>query len=156
MLQNARTPLRHDVPIQFEDEVKGICWDEINTLCCMNEGSVKVKAIIEKDVVRMDETIAIKLNVDLSLCKVDVEEFEIVLEQVQELRARENFVNYKVNKLIKISTEGAYAREIKEDIVAVLDLKKANDPNVPTNLEISLAKLTGKISQTCNGALVGC
>lgn len=148
IMQQPRTPFNHDVPIEITKAVK--------TWCCCAKGNVNVKAIFEKDVVRMNETVAMRFNADLSMCKVDVIALKAVLKRNLTLRTRQGNHNYRINPMITVPSKGVRAGDKSEDIVAIFDLSKATDLGTPSYLTGSLGEFAGKIQQTCNGTLVSC
>ena len=58
VMQQARTPYNYDVPIEINKTV--------TTWCCCNQGNVNIKSLFEKDVVRMNETVSMRFNADLT------------------------------------------------------------------------------------------
>ena len=59
VMQQARTPYNYDVPIEINKTV--------TTWCCCNQGNVNIKSLFEKYVVRMNETVSMRFNADLTM-----------------------------------------------------------------------------------------
>ena len=73
IMQKQRIPCRYDVPLQMQDTVT--TWN------CCQQGNYNIECILEKDVVRMNETVSMRLNADLTNCKVDARSFTIYLRR---------------------------------------------------------------------------
>ena len=58
IMQHPRTPHNYEVPIEINEAV--------TTWFCCNQGNVNINSLIEKDKVKMDETVSIKFNADLT------------------------------------------------------------------------------------------
>ena len=73
IMQKQRIPCGYDVPLQMQDTVT--TWN------CCQQGNYNIECILEKDVVRMNETVSMRLNADLTNCKVDARSFTIYLRR---------------------------------------------------------------------------
>lgn len=56
IMQQARTPYNYNMPANIDKKV--------TTWCCCDKGTVTVKCIFEKDVVRMDESVHMTFEID--------------------------------------------------------------------------------------------
>ena len=73
IMQQARIRCRYDIP----DKIQG----PVTTWCCCHMGIVSIKSVLEKNVIRMNETVSMRLNADLTHCKVDVRSLTIYLKR---------------------------------------------------------------------------
>lgn len=64
IMQQPRSQIMYDVPCEITKAVK--------TWCCCSKGTVNIKALFEKDKVRMNETVAMRFTADNTNCKLDI------------------------------------------------------------------------------------
>lgn len=148
-MQQPRTPLMMDVPVEITKNVK--------TWCCCDKGNVNIKAMFEKNQVRMNESVAMRFSADNSACKIDIVSMLGVLQRKLILRTRAGRQKQRAANMISVPTKGLMKGEkTKEDLIVAFDMNQAMDLGTPTNLSGSLGEFAGRIQQSCNGQLITC
>lgn len=149
IMQHARKALNYNLESNIDQQV--------TTWGCQNKGSVNLKCVFEKDIVRTDESVMMRFTADLTNCKVDVLTLRCELKRKLTLRTRAGAATYRETNMISLPVNGVMKGEKTEhDKTVQFDLNYAVDLGTPSNLTGSLGEFAGKIQQTCNGQLVNC
>jgi len=78
IMQQARKPYNYNLEANIEKAV--------TTWCCCKQGSINLKCVFEKDVVRMDESVTMRFSADLTNSKINVKSLKCQLTRKLFLR----------------------------------------------------------------------
>lgn len=146
VMQQARTPYNYNLEANIDKSV--------TTWCCCKKGMVNLKCVFEKDVVRMDESVMMKFNVDCTDLKTNLNNVKAFLKRKLYLRTRHGMHTARETKMIELPLPGCDKGGKIEDRAVKFDLSQAHDIGTPANLSGALGEYAGKIQQTCNGQLI--
>jgi hypothetical protein len=148
IMQQARTPYNYNMEANITNKV--------TTWCCCNKGNVGVNCTFEKDVVRIDEAVTMRFNIDNSNSKIGIKTVKAVLKRKLFLKTNSGLSTYRETNMITLPLPGCDKEQKIDEKIVRFDLSVARDIGTPANLGAALAEFAGKIQQTCNGSLITC
>lgn len=146
IMQQARTPYNYNMEAKIDNK--------ITTWCCCSQGSVSVNCVFEKDVVRMNECVTMRFNIDNANSKVGIKSVKAILKRRLFLKTNHGLATYRETNMITLPLPGCKSGDKIDEKIVQFDLNQAKDVGTPPNLGGALAEFAGKIQQTCNGRLI--
>ena len=143
-------------PKPIVQEIKFDITRNIRIWCFCNYGTVDIRCVLEKDTIRMDEVVTLRINANLKQSKLGIKAMHIHVQRCLHLGKGNAIQKPRLDNILTVSVEGFPRGTVsQEDIVAELDMRQAAINDAPKDVLRTLEILGGRyIQQTVTGKLI--